>query len=339
MREIEMTKERELGLTGPVKALAMLVIVLYHACALYGGSWFGEPATPCRALGVLVQWLSTVHVPLFLLVSGYIWAYLKMETSKYDDSCVVIKKKVKRLLVPYLFVSIVWAGPVYYFFYGGVSTFTAFVLGDNPSQLWFLLALFWMFVLVELVWHLAPVMLRRWQLLLVFALVAYILARVLYALPLDVFQIAHALDYFPCFLIGVWLRQTNTSRFWRISPTMLVTADIVLFAVRMAMMTSGGIFEAASKGLLFVLRMLGPLALLSIFGHAEWLIEKMRGSLFEKHSFGVYLFHQQVDWIMLSFINVPGVRASCGDCCSLVYHVTHREFGNECRAQAMEGDS
>lgn len=36
MREIEMTKECELGLIGPVKALAMLVIVLYHAWALYG---------------------------------------------------------------------------------------------------------------------------------------------------------------------------------------------------------------------------------------------------------------------------------------------------------------
>lgn len=136
-------------------------------------------------------------------MSGYIWAYLKMETSEYDDMRVVIKKKVKRLLVPYLFVSIVWAGPAYCFFYGGISTFMAFILGDNPSQLWFLLALFWMFVLVELMWHLAPVVLRRWQLLLVFALATYILARVLYVLPLDVFQIAHALDYFLCFLIGV----------------------------------------------------------------------------------------------------------------------------------------
>ena len=107
-----MTKERELELTGPVKALAMLVIVLYHACAIYGGVWFGEPATPCPALGVFVQWLSTMHVPLFLLVSGYIWAYIKMETDKYDDACVVLKKKAKRLLVPYLFAGVVWAGPV-----------------------------------------------------------------------------------------------------------------------------------------------------------------------------------------------------------------------------------
>lgn len=75
MREFAITKERELELTGPVKALVMLVIVLYHACAIYGGVWFGEPATPCPALGVFVQRLSAIHMPLFLLVSGYIWAY------------------------------------------------------------------------------------------------------------------------------------------------------------------------------------------------------------------------------------------------------------------------
>lgn len=68
-----------------------------------------------------------------------------------------------------------------------------------------------------------------------------------------------------------------------------------------------GALGAASKVLLFILRLVGPLVLLSIFGHAEWLIGKVHGSLFEKHSFGVYLFHQQVDWILLSLINVPGV--------------------------------
>ena len=52
---------------------------------------------------------------------------------------------------------------------------------------------------------------------------------------------------------------------------------------------------------------MGPLALLAVFGHVEWLMGKMHGSLFERHSFGVYLFHQQVDWILLSLINVPGV--------------------------------
>lgn len=106
MSKLAMTKERELGLTGPVKAIAMLVIVFNHACALYTGAWFGEPATPCPELGVFVQWLATVHVPLFLLVSGYIWAYLKMETRKYDDSCVVLRKKARRLLVPYAVVSL-----------------------------------------------------------------------------------------------------------------------------------------------------------------------------------------------------------------------------------------
>lgn len=241
MREFAITKERELELTGPVKALAMLAIVLYHACAIYGGVWFGEPATPCPTLGVFVQWLSTIHVPLFLLVSGYIWAYLKMETDKYDDARVVLKKKARRLLVPYFFVGAVWAGPVYCFFYGPVSTVEAFVLGNNPSQLWFPLALFWMFAFVELMWRIRPALLCKWPTLLASVIVAYIFARIVYALPLDLLQVARALDYFPCFLLGVLLRQTDTSRFWRIKPAALFAADVALFVVWYACSALGGL--------------------------------------------------------------------------------------------------
>lgn len=240
MGEFAITKERELELTGPVKALAMLVIVLYHACAIYGGVWFGEPATPCPALGVFVQWLSTMHVPLFLLVSGYIWAYIKMETDKYNDACVVLKKKAKRLLVPYLFAGVVWAGPVYCFFYGPVSTVESFVLGNNPSQLWFLLALFWMFVFVELMWRIRPALLCKWPTLLASAIVAYIFARAVYTLPLDLFQVARAFDHFPCFLLGALLRQTDTSRFWRIKPAALFAADVALFVAWYVCSASGG---------------------------------------------------------------------------------------------------
>ena len=70
MCELAMAKERELGLTGPVKVLMMLVIVLYHACA--SGLCSTNPPRRAPLLGTFVQWLSTIHVPLFLLVSGYI---------------------------------------------------------------------------------------------------------------------------------------------------------------------------------------------------------------------------------------------------------------------------
>lgn len=78
-----MTKERGLGLAGPVKAL---VIALCHACAFYGVLRFGEPITPCSALDAFVQWLPTVRMPLLLLVLVYIWTYLKMGMRKHDDA-------------------------------------------------------------------------------------------------------------------------------------------------------------------------------------------------------------------------------------------------------------
>ena len=68
--------------------------------------------------------------------------------------------------MPDLFRGAVWAGPVYCIFYGPASTVAAFALGDSPSQLWFLLALFWMFALIELMWRIRPALLRKWQTLL-----------------------------------------------------------------------------------------------------------------------------------------------------------------------------
>ena len=71
---------------------------------------------------------------------------------------------------------------------GSTSIFVeTFVLGDNPSQLWFLLALFRMFALVELMWRIRPALLRKWQTLLASAAAAYVFARAAYVLPLELF--------------------------------------------------------------------------------------------------------------------------------------------------------
>lgn len=53
--------------------------------------------------------------------------------------------------------------PCLLIFYGLALTVAAFALGDSPSQLWFLLALFWMFALIELMWRIRPALLRKWQ--------------------------------------------------------------------------------------------------------------------------------------------------------------------------------
>ena len=76
-------KERESALCTPTKTAMMLLVVLYHSCVMWGGSWFVDPAVRSFALGVFAQWLNTFHVPVFVFMSGYLYAYLKGETDRY----------------------------------------------------------------------------------------------------------------------------------------------------------------------------------------------------------------------------------------------------------------
>lgn len=133
------------------KTLLMLCVVLCHSVAFYGGNWFTalEPVQSNRFLGLLSSWLGTFHVQAFTLISGYIFYYLKKESGKYSDCKAFIINKVRRLLIPYVAISIIWIIPIGYLYYRYTfnDIIQYFILGQSPAQLWFLLMLFNVFVI------------------------------------------------------------------------------------------------------------------------------------------------------------------------------------------------
>lgn len=90
------------------KAVLMMLIVLYHVILPWAGwGWSGiEPAIDAPLLGHTAIWLNSFHIYAFVLISGYIYAFLKLEKGKYKEFGEFVKTKAKRLLVPYFFVSI-----------------------------------------------------------------------------------------------------------------------------------------------------------------------------------------------------------------------------------------
>ena len=114
-----------------------------------------EPAYQCEWLGWVANYLGTFHIYAFTLISGFIYYSLKCERGHYNDFKVFIAKKIKRLLIPYVFVSIVWVIPVgcYFYHYNLSDVFYNFALGSSPSQLWFLLMLFGVFFLFNSMYH------------------------------------------------------------------------------------------------------------------------------------------------------------------------------------------
>lgn len=128
------------------KTILMLLVVLCHSVAFYGGNWFTalEPVQTNRYLGLLSSWLGTFHVQAFTLISGYIFYYCRVESGRYSDFKAFIINKTRRLLIPYVAISIIWVVPIGYTYYGYSFNIiiSDFVLGQGPAQLWFLLMLF-----------------------------------------------------------------------------------------------------------------------------------------------------------------------------------------------------
>lgn len=112
--------DRTLRNTTFVKTILMILVILGHACAFWSGHWFTEnPIIPSRSLDTLYAWINSYHIYGFALVSGYIFVF-KIMSGGYSDFLQFLCNKVKRLLVPYLFVALIWVAPVSAFFLIGI---------------------------------------------------------------------------------------------------------------------------------------------------------------------------------------------------------------------------
>ena len=152
-----MTEKREslLQQCDFAKTILMLLIVICHSLALWAkGGWFNQaPASTNGVFTVVTEWLGTFHVHCFTLISGFIYAYLRFETGKYQAFGFFLKGKAKRLLIPYALTSVLWAAPAYIYYYDTdlQTVVNKYVLGISPSQLWFLLMLFGVFMIAYFV--------------------------------------------------------------------------------------------------------------------------------------------------------------------------------------------
>lgn len=128
----------------------MLVIVINHCICIYAlsnrGGWL--PIQPRGESPLLFEWLniwfSSFMNSTFVMVSGYIYYTMRFERDKYQKYWSFVVNKIKRLIVPTIFISVIWIIPicVYVFGFSTSDIIYNFVLGVLPRQLWFLLMLF-----------------------------------------------------------------------------------------------------------------------------------------------------------------------------------------------------
>lgn len=295
-----------------IKTVLMFLVVLYHSCALWkSGGWFNQaPASPSAFLDVLAQWLNSFHVYGFTFVSGFIFYCLKYNQGKYQDKKAFVIGKVKRLIVPYVLVSLLWAGPWYaYYFKASLGdVLKNYVLGVQPAQLWFLLMLFWVFVIAIILPDSSVV-------LLIVSLVLYGVGFIGGMIIPNVFQLFTGLQYFVFFALGCIIAkelsgdETSISKIHTLfrNPIWMIFLDIALFAFYMLLGTLDlAVFKLVRLCVEAILHVVGALMAFGVLGWIANRVDWKKNSVFmllSKHNFMIYLLHQQIVYGVITLFN------------------------------------
>ena len=304
-------RDRELKACTFIKTVLMLSVLFYHAILFFSGTWFtADPAEISRPLTYLARWMNTFHIYGFALVSGYLFYYSRIECGKYPTYGGFLLTKVKRLLLPYLFVVTLWVIPFHwYFFRCSFSVIVdKYILGKSASQLWFLLMLFGVFLLFypfARLFHRFPLAGAA------FVLLAYVTSiRAPWGF-LGYYGLRNALAYLPFFWLGFVLRQYKDARFTslllRIPAPIPPAVHIALFALReyLGTLSLGASFTPLLRLLQFAVTTGGALAAYLTLRRLALRVRWERPFFLQlaRCSMPIYLFHQQLVYIAVTLLN------------------------------------
>ena len=304
----EMNQKEELVNCTFVKTVLMLIVVFFHSIVFWRGGWFDiiEPAESFLPYSILAQWLQSFHVYAFALVSGYLFYYVKYECRGYKNFSKFVKKKAARLLVPYYFISAVWAVPIgiYFFRYGVQDIIRDYIFGYSPNQLWFLLMLFWALIIL---FFLSDVIRKN-------AFVAIAAAVLFYGMSIAVgrigggyLQISTGCAYVPFLIAGFLIREYEPPLLQKIPVSLWIIGDILLLlGSKVLALKTGAVYTVIGLMGNLLLHMWGALMAFYVLQRLARVISWQENMLFgflAKRSMVIYMLHQQVIYFALYFMN------------------------------------
>ena len=186
------------------------MVILHHCIDNYisiaeGGKLFS----------LLIVFLHTCHVPVFLIVAGYFCH--KQPIKQF------YQKKIKQLLIPFVVFSLlklIYSSFVSSeFSHGGESVTSqiaySFLIG---RQYWFIYTIFIIFLFAPLLWIRSE---EKQSFSVAALIISYLIAsffavaEILWGIVLpEYFQIDHVIYYFPYFVFGYYIKQNKDFSYW-----------------------------------------------------------------------------------------------------------------------------
>ncbi len=125
-----------------MRVMAMIMIVAFHSLLLYTGTWWQFEIIQYQPWIKCARFLDSIDLSMFVFLSGFLYGYFWIYKGKYHDRRDFLRKKVLRLLVPYMF----W-GIFMILMQPSIHSWDLLLVGI--SHLWFLMMLFGLFCLAS----------------------------------------------------------------------------------------------------------------------------------------------------------------------------------------------
>lgn len=308
MKESKRVVYLDLKACDTIKVLMMLSVIITHCCAIWSrDGWFTiSPSHQSPMLGLLSTWLGSFHTYVFTFISGYLFYYLKYEKKRYLSFWKDVGRRAARLLLPYIFIALIWVVPFYKYFYQAdtLTIIRNFILGISPSQLWFLMMLFVLYV----VFYITSDFFDKHSFAVGFfvATGAYIFSTIAGSYIPNYFQVWTATKYLFFYFIGFSFRKCGFKKAFEIPWIIYLAADLFLFSLLYYVTgESGRLYKLAAMGLKPICNLAGTLMVVIGCSKISYIrLETSKIYLFLlKYNFAMYLFHQQLIWIALWYLN------------------------------------
>lgn len=291
------------------KTVLMLFVIIGHSISFWNGAWF-TALTPERTSSVykyLSIYIGGFHIFAFTMISGYLFYYLRIEKGKYKNGLKFIGVKFKRLIIPFISVLLVWVIPInqYFFSYDLKTIVYRYILATNPSQLWFLLMLFWVFIII---WPLARIMNEHFCFGVALMLGLYALGVVGTKICPNYFMIWTSCQYFIFFGMGFYFRKFKLEYLCKINPLLYIVIYCGVFFIYVFTYDVGNVstlYKLYSYGIELLFHLSGALCAFCILQN----VGQMRGfnsALVKRlavYSMPIYLFHEQIIYIVIGMLN------------------------------------
>lgn len=290
-----------------IKTVMLLLVVFYHCCCFYGGNWisFIKPIKCIKNIGYLTEFLNIFMVQTFTMASGFLYFYKKNAniTMKTKDG---IKRRFNRLIIPYIIVSILWVIPFDIIFNNStiMQIFKNYFLGFSPSQLWFILMIFNEYLIFEIIHKKLKFNLKEFIIIYILAL---FVGSIFSLLNFNYFQLSTSIKYIIYFYFGGFLYkheklQKNKNLF------LIFSFSSILFIITELLSSK------TNRLLHYIVLSIRPLISIMYTYIVYNIVTKFlnkNGRIYQNNiftflesvSFGIYLFHQQIIYLLIYVLN------------------------------------